>query len=82
MSQSSAGLKSVLDAIGETPLVDLRRITRGLNSHIVAKLEYIKPGFSKKDRIARQMIEDAKAQGVLRSGQTVVQVHNTIDIRG
>jgi cysteine synthase A len=74
MSQSSAVLTSVLDAIGETPLVDLSRITRGLDGCIVAKLEYLNPGFSKKDRIARQMIEDAEAQGVLRPGQTVVEL--------
>jgi cysteine synthase A len=74
MSQSSAVLKSVLDAIGETPLVDLSRITRGLDGRIVAKLEYLNPGFSKKDRIARQMIEDAEAQGTLRPDQTVVEL--------
>ncbi len=74
MSQSSEVLASVLDAIGETPLVDLRRITRGLNGRIVAKLEYLNPGFSKKDRNARQMIEDAEAGGVLRPGQTVVEL--------
>lgn len=74
MSKSSTVLASVLEAIGETPLVDLRRLTRGLNGRIVAKLEYLNPGFSKKDRNARQMIEDAEAQGVLRPGQTVVEL--------
>jgi cysteine synthase A len=52
---------SVLGAIGNTPLVELSRITRGLEGHILAKLEYLNPGFSKKDRIALQMIEEAKA---------------------
>ena len=74
MSQSNAVLTSVLEAIGETPLVDLSRITRGMDGRIVAKLEYLNPGFSKKDRIALQMIEDAEAQGVLRPGQTVVEL--------
>ena len=74
MSRSSAVLPSVLDAIGATPLVDLGRIARGLGGRIVAKLEYLNPGFSKKDRNARQMIEDAEGQGVLQPGQTVVEL--------
>ncbi len=73
MSRSSTVLPSVLDAIGETPIVDLRRIA-GDFGHIVAKLEYLNPGFSKKDRNARQMIEDAEAQGALEPGQTVVEL--------
>jgi cysteine synthase A len=67
-------LPSVLAAIGETPLVDLARITRGLEGRIVAKLEYLNPGGSKKDRVARQMIADAEASGSLRPGQTVVEL--------
>ena len=74
MSRSSAVLASVLDAIGETPLVDLSRLTRGLDGRILAKLEYLNPGFSKKDRNARQMIEDAEAQGALQPGQAVVEL--------
>jgi cysteine synthase A len=67
-------LPSVLEAIGETALVDLKRITRGLDGRILAKLEYLNPGFSKKDRIALQMIEDAEAEGALKPGQTVVEL--------
>jgi cysteine synthase A len=67
-------LPSVLGAIGETPLVELARIGRGLEGRILAKLEYLNPGFSKKDRIALQMIEDAEAEGRLRPGQTVVEL--------
>ncbi|HEX5838480.1 MAG TPA: cysteine synthase family protein [Anaerolineales bacterium] len=67
-------LDSVLGAIGNTPLVDLRRITRGLDGRILAKLEYLNPGFSKKDRIALQMIEEAEADGTLQPGQTVVEL--------
>jgi cysteine synthase len=74
MSQTNAVLASVVDAIGDTPLVDISRITRGLNGRIVAKLEYLNPGFSKKDRIARQIIEDAEAQGDLQPGMTVVEL--------
>ncbi len=67
-------LDSVLGAIGNTPLVELSRITRGLEGHILAKLEYLNPGFSKKDRIALQMIEEAEAEGKLKPGQTVVEL--------
>lgn len=67
-------LDSVLGAIGNTPLVELSRITRGLEGRILAKLEYLNPGFSKKDRIALQMIEEAEADGELTQGQTVVEL--------
>ncbi|HTX55176.1 MAG TPA: cysteine synthase family protein [Candidatus Baltobacteraceae bacterium] len=67
-------LDSVVSAIGETPLVALRRLGRDLNGTILAKLEYLNPGFSKKDRIARQIIEDAEADGRLQPGQAVVEL--------
>jgi cysteine synthase len=67
-------LDSVLGAIGNTPLVELSRITRGLEGRILAKLEYLNPGFSKKDRIALQMIEEAEESGELKPGQTVVEL--------
>jgi cysteine synthase A len=65
---------SALDAIGDTPLVELSRITRGLDGRILAKLEYLNPGLSKKDRVALQIIEDAEADGSLAPGQTVVEL--------
>ena len=67
-------LSSVIEAIGETPVVELSRLTRGLEGRILAKLEYLNPGFSKKDRIARQIIEDAEAAGLLTAGATVVEL--------
>ena len=67
-------LDSVLGAIGNTPLIELSRITRGVKGRILAKLEYLNPGFSKKDRIALQMIEEAEAAGTLQPGQTVVEL--------
>src|ERR1700752_4225980 len=67
-------LDSVLKTIGNTPLVELSRITRGLEGRILAKLEYLNPGFSKKDRIALHMIEEAEADGKLHPGQTVVEL--------
>jgi cysteine synthase len=67
-------LPSAVEAIGRTPLVELSRLTRGLGGRILAKLEYMNPGFSKKDRIARQIVEDAEADGTLAPGQTVVEL--------
>ncbi len=67
-------LPSAVEAIGETKMVELSRITRGLEGRILAKLEFLNPGLSKKDRIARQIIEDAEADGSLQPGQTVVEL--------
>lgn len=67
-------LPSVVETIGETPLVELGRLTNGIHGRILAKLEYFNPGFSKKDRIARQIIEEAEARGSLKLGQTVVEL--------
>ncbi|MBI4572094.1 MAG: pyridoxal-phosphate dependent enzyme, partial [candidate division NC10 bacterium] len=62
MKRNEGVLDSAMEAIGDTPLVTLTRLTRGVEGTILAKLEYLNPGFSKKDRIARQIIEDAEAQ--------------------
>jgi cysteine synthase A len=65
---------SMLEVIGNTPLVELSRLTKNIKGRILAKLEYLNPGFSKKDRIALQMIEDAEKEGTLKPGQTVVEL--------
>ena len=65
---------SALEAIGNTPLVELARVARELDGRVFAKLEFLNPGYSKKDRIARQMIEEAEAGGKLRPGDTVVEL--------
>jgi cysteine synthase A len=67
---------SVVEIIGQTPLVELTRLVRleGVEGRILAKMDYLLPGSSKKDRIARQMIEDAEASGDLRPGQLVVEL--------
>ena len=69
-------LPSIVEAIGQTPLVGLTRVVdaAGLKGRILAKIEFLNPGCSKKDRIARQMIEDAEAACLLRPGQTVVEL--------
>lgn len=67
---------SILDAIGQTPLVRLDRLTRyeGCEGTILAKLDYLNPGFSKKDRAALGVIEAAEKDGSLSPGQTVVEL--------
>ncbi len=65
---------SIVKAIGQTPVVELARLTRDVDGRILAKLEYLNPGFSKKDRIARQIIADAEMEGRLAPGQTVVEL--------
>jgi cysteine synthase A len=67
-------LSSITEAIGDTPLVELKRLTRDVEGRILAKLDYLNPGSSKKDRIARQIVEDAEKSGALRPGQTVVEL--------
>lgn len=68
--------ESALEAIGQTPLVNLKRLVEawGLEGKIYAKLELLNPGFSMKDRIALQMIEEAENGGELKPGQTIVEM--------
>jgi cysteine synthase len=74
VDQQDRPFASAIEAIGETPLVELSRLGKGLDGRILAKLDYLNPGFSKKDRIARQIIEDAEADGRLKPGQAVVEL--------
>jgi len=69
-------LDNIYEAIGETPMLRLSRITAhyGVEGEIFAKLEYLNPGFSKKDRPALQMIEEAEERGDLKPGQTVIEL--------
>jgi cystathionine beta-synthase len=64
---------SVIDLIGHTPMVRLDRIGRDLPCHFLAKLEYFNPGGSVKDRPAREMLDAAEAEGLLRRGSTIVE---------
>jgi cysteine synthase A len=72
MSESHVS-ESVLEVMGSTALVRLGRLWEG-PGQILAKLEYLNPGGSKKDRIALRMIEDAEKSGALSPGQTVVEL--------
>lgn len=65
---------SILEAVGDTPIVDLARLTRGLSGRLLAKCEYLNPAGSKKDLIACYIIDDALEKGLLQPGQTVVEI--------
>ena len=64
---------SVVDLVGDTPLVRLGRVTDGIAATVLAKLEYLNPGGSSKDRIAARIIDAAEASGQLRPGGTIVE---------
>ncbi len=63
----------VVDLIGNTPLVRLDRIAKSIRPQLIAKLEYLNPGGSVKDRPSVTMIEDAERRGLLREGGTIVE---------
>ena len=63
----------VTDLVGRTPLLELKRVTSDTRATILAKLEMFSPGGSSKDRVALQMIRDAEAQGLLRSGGVITE---------
>lgn len=64
---------SILDTLGNTPLIKLDRIGAGLTPQLVAKVEYFNPGGSIKDRVAIAMIEAAERDGLLLPGGTIVE---------
>jgi cystathionine beta-synthase len=63
----------ISDLVGGTPLVRLTSVTEGIHATVLAKIEYLNPGGSVKDRIARKMIEAAEASGALKPGGTIVE---------
>lgn len=67
--------KAISDLIGNTPLVELTHIEKkeGLDSRVVAKVEFFNPAGSVKDRIAKKMIEDAEKKGVIKPGATLIE---------
>ena len=65
--------RSMVELIGGTPLVQLSKVTAGLAPLVLAKVEYLNPGGSVKDRIAVRMIEAAERSGALRPGGTIVE---------
>ncbi len=71
----SAVFTSVDQLIGKTPLLELTNIEKedGLGARVLAKLEYFNPAGSAKDRIARAMIDDAEAKGLLKQGSVIIE---------
>jgi cystathionine beta-synthase len=65
--------ENILGTIGNTPLVKLNRVTRGLRCTVLAKIEFFNPGGSVKDRIGVAMIEDAERRGLLKPGGTIIE---------
>ncbi len=67
--------KKITDLIGNSPLVELEKFSKsnGLDTPIIAKVEFFNPGGSVKDRIALAMVEDAEKRGVLRPGATIIE---------
>lgn len=64
---------SILETIGNTPLVKLHRVTAGLPCPVLAKVEFFNPGNSIKDRMAVKMVEEAEKQGLLKPGGTIIE---------
>src|SRR6201990_364935 len=73
MSPTAEIKDSILDKVGETPLVRLSRIGQGCAPQLVAKVEYFNPGGSIKDRVAMRMVEEAERDGPLRPGGTIIE---------
>jgi cystathionine beta-synthase len=65
--------ESVLDLVGDTPLVRLRSLTEGIRATVLVKVEYLNPGGSSKDRIATRIIDAAEREGLLKPGGTIVE---------
>jgi len=67
--------KSLTELVGKTPMLELTHIeeAEGLQARLLAKLEYFNPAGSVKDRIAKQMIEDAEEEGLLKEGSTIIE---------
>jgi len=65
--------ESMIDLVGNTPLIKLNSVTEGIRATVLAKVEYFNPGGSVKDRIALRMIEAAEASGELKPGGVIVE---------
>jgi cystathionine beta-synthase len=64
---------SIIETIGNTPLVRLNKVNKGIQGTILAKVEYFNPGNSTKDRMAIKMVEDAEKAGLLKPGGTIIE---------
>jgi cystathionine beta-synthase len=66
-------LNNVMEAVGNTPLIRINKLARGIRANVLAKVEFFNPGGSVKDRIGPAMIEDAERRGLLKPGGTIVE---------
>ena len=73
MKEQIKAYNSVLDLIGNTPLIKLNRVTNNLDGNFYAKVESFNPGHSTKDRIALYIIEEAEKKGILTPGDTIIE---------
>ncbi len=73
MKNEIKAFNSVLDLIGDTPLIKLNKSTAGIKGNFYAKLEAYNPGHSAKDRIALYIIEEAEKKGILTPGDTIIE---------
>lgn len=64
---------SIIDTIGNTPMVKLNNVVKGIQGTVLAKVEYFNPGNSTKDRMALKMVEDAEKAGLLKPGGTIIE---------
>src|SRR5438477_8247878 len=65
--------ETILQSVGRTPLVRLRRVTEGLTASVYVKLEHLNPGGSVKDRVGLAMVAEAERRGLLRPGGTIIE---------
>jgi cystathionine beta-synthase len=73
MNEKINAFESVLDLIGNTPLIKLNKVTENLDGNFYAKVEAFNPGHSSKDRIALYIIEEAEKKGILSPGDTIIE---------
>ncbi len=66
-------LNSIVDTIGNTPIIRLNKLSKGIKGTLLAKVEYFNPGNSTKDRMALKMILDAEKNGLLKPGGTIIE---------
>ena len=73
MREEIQAYNSVLDLVGNTPLIKLQNITKNLKGNFFAKVEAFNPGHSSKDRIALYILEQAEKKGIIKPGDTIIE---------
>ncbi|MEG1022121.1 MAG: pyridoxal-phosphate dependent enzyme, partial [Myroides sp.] len=73
MKEEIQAHENILDFVGNTPLIKLKKISQGLKGNFFAKVEAFNPGHSSKDRIALHIVEEAERKGILKPGSIIVE---------